>query len=189
MIKKIIKFVFGMEEGRPCYVLAQEAGDINIRRGRIMLNTGKSEVKTLEKFLECEYALIPDSCKTVARANEMPAGLDIRYRWIGNTGHAFTAFETDIIGTHKGKPLFSHEVGSLFAGNTTSPYSSELLHEIFESNIAKKALKGLEEIEEEEAGGFPWKKILIYGGIAALLIYLNQSGVLQQILPKSLFGG
>lgn len=106
--------------------------------------------------------------------------IEIRYKWLDNTIHRFIDIKQNYVGLMRGKPLFRHNVGSLYGEGIKSKVGSEYFNKIVESAIGTQMLEALEELREE--GGIPFKKILIFVGIAVLFIYLWKSGFLAQVM-------
>lgn len=107
--------------------------------------------------------------------------VDIRYLWLDNTAHAFVADQKDFVGEIDGIPLFLHNVGELFPPGKDVGVGSELWYKILVSSADIKIATAYEDYRDRQRS-FPWKMMLILGGAAIAIIYLWQSGFIDQFL-------
>lgn len=106
---------------------------------------------------------------------------DIRYKWKDNTDHAFVDNVDNVFFYHDGLPVFRQKVGNLFGENLDIGLGSELWYKILLTSVEAKIATAYENYQEQKTA-IPWAKILLYGGIAALIIYLFKTGFIQQFL-------
>lgn len=108
----------------------------------------------------------------------------IDYEWIDNTGHSLIAGQDDfyVINSADGLPIFFHNVGDLFCCNCRfdGQIGSEYFHTILRSDIGSKMLTTLQEVNDNPS--LPWGKILLIGGIIIGVLFLWQTGIIDQLL-------
>lgn len=169
IFKKAWNWVFRIEEGEPIYVLAKYTGKVTILPAQIF-------PKTTE-------------------------GYRIKYIGVDQEPRTFYAKSSDVVATQNDRPVFDHESGYPYANRPKCinqegteekeqdfGISDAELDTLIGADMITRAIMNLDEILEE-GGGWSWKKILIWGGIIALVWYLWQSGWLQSVigdfLPKA----
>ncbi len=107
-------------------------------------------------------------------------GIAINYKWVDNTEHRYVTDQDMYAYIIKGKPVYLHNVGSLYGDMVSSEVGSELYSMIYNSEVGVQLIRFMEALREE--GKFPLKKAIIIGGIAIIIIILWQTGFLSNLI-------
>ncbi len=114
---------------------------------------------------------------------EHKTGVAIRYESPPGTPILPLADISDALFTYDGLPVYCHKKGDLYVANTVleHPFAAELLCKIIDGDVLVKAI---DKAEDWSRGGgkIPWKTILIGLAIAAGVLLLWQSGLLDDLV-------
>lgn len=141
-----------------------------------------------EKGISCWVAAEKfDICETLPAIYypKQKGVVSIRYKWKDGTAQEFLGKEGCQVTIFKGKPVFYHGVGDLFANRQSQgdlAMTSELYAEANDVNVVGQAVQALKEIQD--GSGVPWKWILIIGAAAIGILILWQTGVIPNLLES-----